>query len=292
MKRLIVLMGGVGISLSAIFVRWADAPSTVLAMYRMLFSALLVAPALLLGHRKELAALGRRELALCLASGCALGLHFSAYFESLRWTSVAAAVALVDTEVLFVALATVTVFRGKLSRRAWLAIALAFIGSVAVAMADTAAGGADALRGDLLALAGSVCVAVYTMIGSVCRRTVSTTVYTFVVYLTAAVTVLAVNLAAGIPVAGYGAADYGAALGMAVFCTLLGHSLFSWGLKYLPAAFISVVKLMEPVFAALWALLLFREMPGGTVIAGGVLIVAGLMLYSLTAEDQPSVKEN
>lgn len=291
MKRLIVLMGGVGISLSAIFVRWADAPSTVLAMYRMLFSALLVAPALLLGHRKELAALSRKELGLCLASGCALGLHFSAYFESLRWTSVAAAVALVDTEVLFVALATVTLFRGELSRRAWLAIGLAFIGSIAVAMADTAAGGADALRGDLLALAGSVCVAVYTMIGSVCRRTVSTTVYTFVVYLTAAVTVLAVNLAAGIPVAGYGAADYGAALGMAVFCTLLGHSLFSWGLKYLPAAFISVVKLMEPVFAALWALLLFREVPGIAVVLGGGLIVAGLVLYSLTAEEKRPAEE-
>jgi drug/metabolite transporter (DMT)-like permease len=129
------------------------------------------------------------------------------------------------------------------------------------------------------------------MIGSVCRRTVSTTVYTFVVYLTAAVTVLAVNLAAGIPVAGYGAADYGAALGMAVFCTLLGHSLFSWGLKYLPAAFISVVKLMEPVFAALWALLLFREVPGIAVVLGGGLIVAGLVLYSLTAEEKRPAEE-
>lgn len=285
MKRLIVLMGGVGISLSAIFVRWADAPSTVLAMYRMLFSALLVAPALLLGHRKELAALSWKELGLCLASGCALGLHFSAYFESLRWTSVAAAVALVDTEVLFVALATVTLFRGKLSRRAWIAIGLAFVGSVAVAMADTAAGGADALRGDLLALAGSVCVAVYTMIGSVCRRTVSTTVYTFVVYLTAAVTVLAVNLAAGIPVAGYGTADYGAALGMAVFCTLLGHSVFSWGLKYLPPAFISTVKLLEPVIAAVWGLFLFGERPGLPVILGGMIIIFGIALYSRATEN-------
>jgi drug/metabolite transporter (DMT)-like permease len=168
---------------------------------------------------------------------------------------------------------------------------LTWEGTEKLAMADTAAGGADALRGDLLALAGSVCVAVYTMIGSVCRRTVSTTVYTFVVYLTAAVTVLAVNLAAGIPVAGYGAADYGAALGMAVFCTLLGHSLFSWGLKYLPAAFISVVKLMEPVFAALWALLLFREVPGIAVVLGGGLIVAGLVLYSLTAEEKRPAEE-
>ena len=37
MKKLIVLLGGVGISLSAVFVRWSSAPAMVLAMYRMLF---------------------------------------------------------------------------------------------------------------------------------------------------------------------------------------------------------------------------------------------------------------
>ena len=86
-------------------------------------------------------------------------------------------------------------------------IALALAGSVIVALADTSSGGADALRGDLLALFGAVCVAVYTMIGAVCRRTVSTTVYTFVVYLTAAMTVAAAALLTGTPLTGYDAAD-------------------------------------------------------------------------------------
>ena len=289
MKTLMVLLGGVGVSLSAVFVRWADAPSTVLVVYRMLFAALLTVPALVLAHRRELISLRRREWMLCIASGAALGAHFAAYFESLRWTSIAAAVVLVDTEVLFVALGAVLILKEKLGRRAWCAIALALIGSVIVALADSSTGGADALRGDLLALFGAVCVAVYTMIGAVCRRTVSTTVYTFVVYLTAAVTVAAAALATGTPLVGYGAADYGAALGMAVFCTMLGHSVFSWGLKYLPAAYVSTVKLLEPVFAAFWGVLLFREKPGFAVAAGGVLIVAGLMLYTRAAGER---KEN
>lgn len=50
---------------------------------------------------------------------------------------------------------------------------------------------------------------------------------------------------------------------MAVCCTLLGHNVFSWGLKYLPPAFIATVKLMEPVFASVWGLLLFGERPAG-----------------------------
>jgi drug/metabolite transporter (DMT)-like permease len=69
-------------------------------------------------------------------------------------------------------------------------------------------------------------------------------------------------------------------LGMAVFCTLLGHSVFSWGLKYLPPAFISTVKLLEPVFSAAYGLFLFGERPGVLVILGGALILLGIGLYS------------
>ena len=66
---------------------------------------------------------------------------------------------------------------------------------------------------------------------------------------------------------------------MAVFCTLLGHSIFSWGLKYVPAAFISTAKLGEPVFATLLGLLFFGQMPGMAQVIGGVIIIAGLWMY-------------
>ena len=132
MKRLVVLLGVVGVSLSAVFVRWSTAPSLILVLYRVGMAAALLAPYTLLRHREELRALARREVLLCLASGAFLGLHFAAYFESLRYTSIASSVVLVDTEVLFVALGTVLVLRQRLSGRAWLAVTLAFGGSGAV----------------------------------------------------------------------------------------------------------------------------------------------------------------
>lgn len=277
MKRLIVLLGVAGVSLSAVFVRWSTAPSLVLALYRMAFSALLLIP-LALARRAEFRALRRRELCLSLLSGAFLGVHFACYFESLRWTSIAAAVVLVDTEVLFVALASVLILRKKLSRRAWTAVLLAFGGSVAVALADASGGGA--LRGNLFALTGSVCMAVYTMLGAVCRRSLSTTVYTSLVYLSAAGTVLAAALAGGQALTGWGPVNLLAGLGMAVFCTLLGHSVFSWDLKYLPPAFISTANLLEPVLAAVWGLLLFGERPGPLVVLGGGVILLGIAVYS------------
>ena len=51
MKRLIVLLGVAGVSLSAVFVRWSTAPSLILALYRMAFSAALMAVPVLAGRR-------------------------------------------------------------------------------------------------------------------------------------------------------------------------------------------------------------------------------------------------
>ena len=92
MKRLIVLLGVAGVSLSAVFVRWSTAPSLILALYRMAFSAALMAVPVLAGRRRELKSLTRRDVLLCLASGLFLGIHFAAYFGALRATSIASAV--------------------------------------------------------------------------------------------------------------------------------------------------------------------------------------------------------
>ena len=283
MKRIFVLLGVAGVSVSAILVRWSTAPSMVLALYRMAMATVLLAPLAFFKNRQEFQHLQRKDTLLCVVSGAFLGLHFAAYFESLRWAPIASAVVLVDTEVLFVALGTVLILRRKLPKQAWMAVALAFGGSVIVAMVDTSAG-ADVLKGDLIALAGAFFMAVYTMIGAVCRRRLSTNVYTFLVYSVASIVLLVICLVGGTPLTGHGTVNYLTGLGMAVFCTLLGHSVFSWGLKYLPPAFISTAKLLEPVFASVWGLFLFGEVPALMTVLGGAVIISGIALYSRISE--------
>jgi drug/metabolite transporter (DMT)-like permease len=95
-----------------------------------------------------------------------------------------------------------------------------------------------------------------------------------------------IALVQGVSPIGYGAVNFATAFGMAVFCTLLGHSVFSWGLKYLPPAFIATAKLLEPVFAAVWGLLLFAEIPSWTVVLGGVVVICGVALYGRAAVDE------
>ena len=285
MERVIVLLGAVGTSTSSLFVRVATAPSRILALYRVIFATLILTPWVLLRHRQEVREMARRTVLLCLCSGMFLGLHFVAYFEGVRATSIAASAVLVNMGAIFVPLGGMLFLKTRLSGRAWAAILIAFAGSLVVAMADLSGG--STLKGNLLTLLSAVLSAAYTLVGSVCRRGgLSTTVYTYFVYGSAAVTVLIASLISGLPLTGYGARNLLAALGLAVFCTLLGHSVYSWGLKYLSAPYISTLKLVDPLFASVWGLLLFQERPGVQVILGGLVVIFGIALYCRVADKE------
>lgn len=282
MKRLIVLLGVVGISTSAIWVRWSTAPSLVLVLYRMSLAALLLLPAVV-RNREELKKLTRRDWLMTMAAGCCLGLHFASFFEGVRNTTIVASSLLSDTEVLFVAAGSILFLGRKFSRRSWVALCIALVGAIMVALAGSS-DGTPTLWGNALSLLSALLLGMYTMIGSECRQRVSNATYTFVAYCFAAATVLVVAVGSGTPLGGYGAVNWLTALAMAVVCTLLGHSIFTWGLKYLSPAYISMVKLLDPLFAAVWGLF-FHEMPTALVLVGGVIVVAGVALYGRATEE-------
>jgi drug/metabolite transporter (DMT)-like permease len=123
-------------------------------------------------------------------------------------------------------------------------------------------------------------VAVYTLIGRAVRKSVSTTAYTYVVYIACVAVLLIASLAQGQQLFAYGVSAPVVGLLLAVFSTILGHSIFSWCLKYFSPSFVSASKLCEPVVAAILAGFLFGEMPGWMQVAGGILILGGVLYYS------------
>ncbi|MEY8352724.1 DMT family transporter [Lachnospiraceae bacterium 54-53] len=278
---IMIVIGIIGISLSAIFVKYSDAPSVVTAAYRLLWTVGLMTP-VVFGKgeiRRELKRTDRRTMALCAVSGIFLALHFTSWFESLKQTSVASSTAIVCTEVIWVALGFVLFLRGKLGRTAVLSIAVTVLGSLLIALSDYSAGG-DHLSGDGLALAAAVFSAVYTLIGREARKTMSTAAYTYIVYVFCALVLCMFTAAAGISFFGYGISSVAVGLLLAVFSTLLGHSIFSWCLKFLSPSFVSASKLCEPVVAALFAAFLFAEIPVPLQIMGGLITIGGVLFYS------------
>lgn len=283
----IVFLGVLGVSTSAIFGRMITAGGLITALYRMIATVLLLAPAALLRHREELRSLPKKSLLACTVSGIFLGGHFGAYLSSVKMTSIASCLVLVDTEVLFVALALRLLYGKRLKNRERLGIIAALAGSAVVALADSGSGGGSrVLLGDALAVLAALFSAVYTLIGVKQRETLSTTAYTFIVYSAAALTLLVTALLSGQPLTGYPPKDLLLCAAMAVCCSLLGHSLFSYSLKYVSPAFVSMAKLGEPVFTSLLAVLIFAEIPGLMQLLGGLAVLGGIALYLTKSKEK------
>ena len=179
---ILVLLGVVGVSTSPILFRYATAPASVIAAYRMGISALLLLPAVLRGHRQEIRqALTGRLLLAGLLCGAMLGLHFVFYNLGLRDTSIASCAVLVNTEVFFVAFFSYLLWKEKISRSMLLGMGITFLGSVVVSLGDGSVA-RDMLRGDLYAVLGALFGCGYTLMGSRMRRGLSTVLYTFLIY--------------------------------------------------------------------------------------------------------------
>lgn len=278
---IMIVIGIFGISLSAIFVKYSTAPSAVTAAFRLCWTVLLMSP-VVWGKkevREELLHVSKKEFLLSAFSGIFLSIHFVLWFESLHHTSVASSTSIVCTEVIWVALGFCLFLKGKLSKKAVLAIGITFAGSLLIAYADSSAGGVH-LYGDFLALVAAVAVAVYTLIGRIVRKTLSTNTYTYIVYASCAAVLLVTCLVQEYRMFEYGMSAVVVGLLLSVFSTILGHSIFSWCLKYFSPAFVSASKLCEPVVAAVIAGFLFGEMPVLLQIAGGAMIIGGVLYYS------------
>lgn len=278
---IMIVVGVIGISLSSIFVKYSEAPSAVTAAFRLLWTVLFLTPVVISkpAVRKELKSISKKTFVLSALSGLFLAIHFVLWFESLKETSVASSTTIVCTEVIWVSLGYCLFLKGKLSLKAIIAIAVTLIGSALIAFSDYGSG--NQLYGDILALLSAIAVGIYTLLGRVVRKYTSTTVYTYIVYTACSIVLVITCMVQNLNIFGYGYSAIVVGFLLALFSTILGHSIFSWCLRYFSPSFVSASKLCEPVVAAILAAILFSEIPAPIQIAGAVLILVGVFYYSM-----------
>ncbi len=283
------MIGVLASSTAAIMIRYAqqDSPSLVIAAWRMGLATVILAPLVLLRYRTELRSLKSQDLRLLALSGLFLAAHFATWISSLRYTSVASAVVLVNTNPLWVALFSWLLLGEKPTRRVTVGMLVALAGGVVIGVNDlpgeglTGLGfGSGTLFGDLLALFGALFGAGYIIIGRKMRVFTSLPIYAFSVYGIAALFLIVTVIVSGQPLTGYQPGTYMWFLLLAVIPQLLGHSSVNWGLKYLPAAFVAVVMLSEPIGSSLMAVLILKEIPTILMMIGGLLILIGIGIAS------------
>jgi drug/metabolite transporter (DMT)-like permease len=299
--------GILAVSTASVFIRYAQAyaPSLVIAAYRLTLAAIVLAPIAFLRHRDELRALGRREIALALLSGFFLAFHFATWITSLEYTTVASSVVFVTTTPLWVALLSPFTLKEPLTRPILIGMALALVGGIVVGLSDSCRWETGSLLcpslgdfvrgqaflGDLLALVGAWMAAGYLLIGRHLRATMSLVPYVFAVYGAAALVLIAIMFASGQVPWGFAPVAYLWFVLLALVPQLLGHSTFNWALGFLPAAFVSITLLGEPIGSTILAYFLLDETPPALKIFGAILILAGIFTASQSEERQLAEKK-
>jgi drug/metabolite transporter (DMT)-like permease len=281
---LVLALALLAISTSGPLVRASFADPLAIAVYRLGFSLVVVAIALLAtGTWRELRRIRPTELLIALGAGAMLALHFWSWNASIHLTTVAASVVLVNMHPPFVALLSTFWLREKPRPMQWAGIAIAMIGAAIVAASDAGGlfagtGSSRALLGDGLALIGAVTVALYFVAGRRLRGGYSLWPYVAVVYGAAFVVLVAIAAARSVPLTGYPPRELFIFAALAAGPMLIGHTGMNYALRYLPAYIVNLTVLGEPVGATIIAFLVpsIREVPNSGTIVGGLVTLAGI----------------
>jgi drug/metabolite transporter (DMT)-like permease len=279
---LVLLLAVLATTYAGPVIRFAAAPAIAIAFWRL--ALVLPVTGVLAwkgGRGADRSPTSRASFFLMALSGLCLAVHFWTWIASLRFTTVASSVLLVNLRPIFVWVIAATWLGEHPGPRERWGIALAVLGATLIGGGDAwRSPGGGALRGDLLALAGAVAAAVYSVIGRRVRRTVGVWSYATIVYGVAAIFLGVVAVLGRSPLTGFGSRDWAVFAALAAGPMLVGHTGMNYALKHFRATTVNVAGLGEPVGATLiaWLVPAIHEVPSVTALGGGILVLAGIAL--------------
>jgi len=272
-------------------------PALVLAFWREVFTALILViilalfqPALLRGTRAHLPFLA--------AYGLALALFNATWTLSVVYNGAAVATVLAYGSAAFTVLLGWLILREKLKAVKLISVALSLSGCAMIVDALSAEAWALNAAGMLTGFSAGLLYAVYSLMGrGAALRGLNPWTTLYAIFAIASLYMLAFNLAPGgaLPgsvgeVGGFfwlgnSISGWGALVLLAGGPTLLGYGLYNVSLKHLPSSVANLVLTIEPLFTALAAYFAFGEVLTTWQMAGGGLIMAGVLLLRMGKAD-------
>ncbi len=266
----------IAISFSAIFVKWSDAPASILSMYRMMFASILMLP-IVWKNREEFKKISPKDWVFLFFSGLFLALHFVLWFGSLKLTTVASSTIILALQPIVSLVGGYFLFKERTTASALMTMGIAIIGAMMIGWGDLALS-QDAILGDILSFLSVIAVVGYLLIGQNIVKKVSHWIYSFSVFFIATIVLTSYNLSTSVAFSGYPAKEWGIFLLLATVPTI-SHIINNWLLNYVNATTISMSILGEPVGATILAVILLGEHLASWQIAGGMLVLLGVFFF-------------
>lgn len=273
--KLFLLIGVLSFAFGAILIRYSDAPSIAIAFYRLFFAASIMG-LISVSNKVRLQKLDIKDFSILVFNGFVLATHFALWISSLKYTTIAASVVLVDTSPFFATIFAYTFLKEKVERKHVLGIILCFIGTVLILGADLSF--ETNLYGDLLALIGGVLAGFYFFVGRKMRPKMEFLPYVTYVYSFSAFFLFFYMIIFNVSFFGYTVNDYIIFFLLAAGPSCLGHNSYNYSLKYLKASTVSATVYGEALGSTILAIILFNEIPSPLLVLGGISIMVGMYI--------------
>ncbi len=290
---LLVAISAVAWSFGPICVRFAfsyDLPPPLVAFGRLLTGVIVFTPYVMVRGAEEIRCLPRVALGASLAAGALLGFNITLMIASLQHISIVINQSFLNTIPLWVAVFEVTLLKSRLSSTVWLGIVISMAGGLVIAAATAGAPAispqGNAGLGVLMAAVSACSAALYIILGRSSRSQVSFIPYIWLVYCAGAVVTLVIIVGSGIALVGYDARGYLWVLLLGILAQIIGHGALNFTLKYMSPTTLTMTSQAVPIMSALWAFLIFSEIPTIWQAAGSVVLLGGVTIV-LWAQHQP-----
>jgi drug/metabolite transporter (DMT)-like permease len=270
----VLALAVLAVSTSAPLIRLSQAEPLTIAFWRVFLAAV---GTWLIAMTRARWRVAPATWGLTWLAGLFLGLHCWVWITSLQYTSVANSVLLVTTQPIWAALIGRVFLRERVPAIAVFGIVLTLAGS-AVAIGTSGV----QLQGDLLALAGGVLAAAYMVVGRRERQGWDTVPYLARVYLTAAILLALGIVATGQTFIPPRTEDWWVFVALAVIPTGIGHSLYNYVLRHLPAYVVATTITGEPIGASILAYVVLGESPPTRALIAAPFILGGIILVGLS----------
>lgn len=260
------------------FVRGIALTSGALALCRAVMAALLVGVYLAVSGQGFSLGAAKREGALLLLSGMAMGVNWILLFEAYRYTTVSAATLSYYFAPVLVTLVCPLLFHEKMTRKQIICFLMSTLGLVLVTGVGGLRGGTDAL-GILFGLGAAVFYATVILLNKFIRS-VTGIRRTFLQFL-AAIVVLVPYVAAtgGVTLSALDTRGWLCLLVVGFFHTGITYCLYFSALRALPGQEVALLSYIDPLVAVVISVTVLGEPLALTQLIGGVLIL-GFTLWN------------
>lgn len=272
-------------SFGPICVRYAfeyDMHPAFVAFGRMVTGVVMFAPYIWYRGGREIAAMPSRSRWLALIAGAMSGMNIVLMVASLEHISVLINQAFIATIPIWVAFFEVTLLKQKLGKAVWLGIVTALGGGIMIAFTTSGtqsviAGGNPTL-GIAMAVISACSASLYIIVGRKVRGDVAFIPYIWLVYAAAAAVTLLIIAINGVSLVGYDPRGYLWILLLAVLAQIIGHGALNFVLRFISPTTLTMTVQSVPVMSAIWAFLIFSEIPTIPQVIGSLILVLGVTI--------------